>query len=112
MHKVVPVSEVNRRTNAEQLVTFVSTRAPFSEAKKCPVVHTFLRQENAFSGYTLVAETLTEETSAELALPHLNKDRAEDTLTYLRGQLQSCGIETVDREDQWLAMKASSRTTS
>jgi hypothetical protein len=112
MHKVVPISEINRRTNAEQLVTFVSTHAPLSEERKRPVVRAFLRHEDSFSGFTLVAETLSDETSAELALPHVNKDRAEDTLNYLRGQLQGCGIETVDREDQWLAMKASRRVTS
>lgn len=112
MHKVVPVSDINRRTNTEKLVTFVSTRAPLCEEKKRPVVHTFLRPENNLSGFTLVAETLSDDASAELDLPFVARDRAEDTLDYLRNQLQSCGIETVDGKDQWLALKAKTRRTN
>ena len=111
MQKIVPVSDINRRSNAAELVSYVSTHAPLSAEKKCPVVRAFLRQEHA-RGYTLVAEALSDEASAEVNLTDVNKDRADDTLAYLRDQFKCRGIETIDREDEWLAMKATSRTTS
>ena len=108
MRKITSSSQVNRHIGAAELVRHVAISAPVSsEHNNAPVVHAFIEESAAIRGYTVVAETLSDETSALLELPNTSKDRAQDTLTYLRQSLQSRGINTDIQSDRMVQLRKS-----
>jgi hypothetical protein len=108
MRKINPVSEVNRRTNAAELARQVATTAPVCpDFNNAPVVHAFIEESSNIHGFTLVAQTLSDEASAMLEMPHVTKDRAQDTLAYLRTSLESRGIRTDVSLDRLVQLKKS-----
>ncbi|MBC8737195.1 hypothetical protein F6X40_10280 [Paraburkholderia sp. UCT31] len=104
MRNITPKSDY-ATNNAAQLAKSVLTEAPISKKAGKPVVRAYIRADSRTSGFTMVAETLSDRSSAQMTMAHIGKESAIKALNYLKGIFSSCGFKTVETDAEWSALK-------